>query len=96
MTTGAVMALLIVGCGSQPTPVPPSPLKTVTWTWQPGSCTTGYRLFEIMDDTNTREIIRVTQPVYSMKMVPRKSVWMVSGICEDETQYFSEPVVMEK
>ena len=89
----AGMALLIVGCGSNPAPVP-SPLKTVTWTWTPGSCMTQFRLFEVLPDTQHREVVVVTTPTYTAKMIPRKSVWIVSGVCEDQTQYFSSPVVM--
>jgi len=89
-----VMALLIVGCGSRPTPVP-STERTVTWTWEPGSCTKAYRLYEVMADTNTREVATVVVPRYVQRMTPRKSAWMVSGVCDDDTQYFSDVVELQ-
>jgi len=87
------MATLIVGCGSRPTPVP-SPERTVVWSWEPGACTTAYRLFEVGTDTQMKEVVVVTAPSYRTRMIPRKSVWVVSGVCDDQTQYFSAPVVM--
>lgn len=87
------MALLIVGCGSNPAPVP-SNNKTVTWTWEPGTCTTAYRLFEVGSDTQMKEVALVILPRYQTRMQPRPSTWVVSGICADQTQYFSAPVVM--
>jgi len=89
------MVLIAAGCSGGPSqpPLPPVLERTVIWTWEPGDCTTAYRLFEVIDAQH-RLVVEVTTPTYTTRMVPRRSVWIVSGVCDDGSQYFSEPALM--
>lgn len=85
----ALLSSLVVGCaggGPAPSPTP----RVVVWTWQPGTCTEAFHLYEVVNGQPKRLTTTVT-PRYQQRMVVRKSEWVVSGVCTDGSEAVSQP-----
>ena len=88
-----VLSSLVVGCaGGGPAPSPTQ--RLIVWTWQPGTCTEAFHLYEVVNGQSKRVTTTVV-PRYQQRMVVRKSEWVVSGICADGSEAVSVPAQLQ-